>query len=658
MNSLSICLKNLKSENLQERKTGLLLSNRIDEFCTASDFQEFIEPQILNPNKFLFYSRINTCCYLELIKCATTVFENELDCTNMTSFILVTLEHSDSEVRENAKQAIEKISKSLNYQTNSKLLRGVITLVTKYLKNLYNKQNQFVSDNENILEFQIIEKCFEYLKCLFINWDFCSWREEIPIIVDVFVKCSTNKNHKIRKLMINSVLHLFSHSVLRYINSNDVVRLMDIIYKCLCDDCQEVCQDAYFASVRFVAQINHLGNYISDFKFMPAFCMSRLYFADYYVWVSYLQELCEKEPEEGRKRIGDYINICDQKIQGMSHELREITCNHITKTLYLIRQFVDNHHLDQAYISLLNCSFNDCLPARETAIWALGINVSIHKEYFKDKVRDVMRVLVLLTISLTESTQSLRFVSAFALLYIFNSFPVITFHFLNKFLSHRIGAVTKDTRCFNYETTFSKTAISMIQGSEDTSRFDQPMYIYDYPNKTFVLGCTTHSKPRKSQKWEITEGCLVLLGELAVFYTGNRNFDDHKRVITIQSSHEASVYAKELVRKNLSKIKKVLKVTNIKEHVHIYQLFFSYLPSIRTLVEKNLPQSNTLRLFARELYYGFCLKDSYSPRTAVEYCIKELAKEIGHIKLGMIFRELYGFMNPLSEFLNKLDLDS
>ncbi|KII62858.1 hypothetical protein RF11_00248 [Thelohanellus kitauei] len=118
------------------------------------------------------------------------------------------------------------------------------------------------------------------------------------------------------------------------------------------------------------------------------------------------------------------------------------------------------------------------------------------------------------------------------------------------------------------------------------------------------------------------------------------------------------IYAKELVRKNLSKIKKVLKVTNIKEHVHIYQLFFSYLPSIRTLVEKNLPQSNTLRLFARELYYGFCLKDSYSPRTAVEYCIKELAKEIGHIKLGMIFRELYGFMNPLSEFLNKLDLDS
>ena len=256
---------------------------------------------------------------------------------------------------------------------------------------------------------------------------------------------------------------------------------------------------------------------------VPQMCLNRYYLAEG-VRLFNQQTWKQVVGEKGKEIVGKYLKevVAFYVTQTLSdnHAVREAACHCMAELASKIDSDIVMPHVSKLLTALLVCFKDDSWPVRDTACVACGSFV----KSFPNECRDSMSELYpLFFTNLSDPIPSVRQGAAIALASIAEAYGNDAIDKIFDAIKKGLCQVEKQTDNADKFASLEKGpatygVVMQLKASDQELHTNQMMYSCGSLAPKMGRGgggCSNHSFKRASQPWEMTDGCIYAMAELA-----------------------------------------------------------------------------------------------------------------------------------------------
>ena len=345
---------------------------------------------------------------------------------------------------------------------------------------------------------------------------------------------------------------------------------------------------------------------------LPPMCLNRYYLAEGVRLFN--QDTWKKVVgEQGKELVGKYlkeiVSFYTSQTMSDNHAVREAACHCMAELASKINSDVVMPHVPQLLDALIVCFKDDSWPVRDTACVACG---SFVKSFPKESKSSMEELYPLFFTNLADPIPSVRQGGAIALANIADAYGDEATEKI--FETVKRGLAMVETQKDNAElfhslekgpTTYG--VAKRIRAYDENLHTNQQMYSCGSlaPKMGRGGGCTNHSFKRDSQPWEMTDGCIYAVAELAAVKS-----------------------ALKPVTECLPLLAKAAGFRHYNQHFHLLETLCSQLPLIAERIGKRMFKMY-LELFFDSIFDAL-RSDSQLTSTAAHDCLIKLGALLGH----------------------------
>ena len=226
---------------------------------------------------------------------------------------------------------------------------------------------------------------------------------------------------------------------------------------------------------------------------------------------------------EGKSYVEKYINeVVDFYVlqtQSDNHAVREAACHCMAELGVKISKEVVQPYISQIHEALLVCFKDESWPVRDTACVACGNFV----QAFPDDSKDYMANLYpLFFLNLRDPIPSVRQGAAIALTNVAKAYGAEAIPKIFETVTVGLKEVDSQPATADRFSSISKTpatygVVKRLHDNDPSLHSNQQMFSCGSlaPKMRRGGGCSDHTVKRPSEPWEMTDGCISLLGEMS-----------------------------------------------------------------------------------------------------------------------------------------------
>lgn len=255
---------------------------------------------------------------------------------------------------------------------------------------------------------------------------------------------------------------------------------------------------------------------------LPPMCLNRYYLAE---GVRLFNQETWKQVvgEQGKELVGKYlseiVSFYISQTLSDNHAVREAACHCMAELASKIDAEVVMPHVSQLLHALLVCFKDDSWPVRDTACVACG---SFVKSFPNESQSSMQELYPLFFTNLSDPIPSVRQGAAVALANIAQAYGIEAIGTIFETVKKGLSLVETQTDNADRFQSLEKGPTTYgvakrIRANDESLHTDQQMYSCGSlaPKMGRGGGCSNHSFKRDSQPWEMTDGCIYAVAELA-----------------------------------------------------------------------------------------------------------------------------------------------
>ena len=363
---------------------------------------------------------------------------------------------------------------------------------------------------------------------------------------------------------------------------------------------------------------------------LPPMCLNRYYLAEgvrLYNQETWKMVVGQIGKELVEKHISAVVEFYLSQTLSDNHAVREAACHCMAELACKIDKEAVNPFVKKLLDGLLVCFNDDSWPVRDTACVACGQFALSHPDVCKESL-EVLYPLFFTNLS--DPIPSVRQGAAVALAKVTKAYGQDSLKVVFKKIKEGFKAVeTQQENIGRYESLEKSPAtygvVKRLRDNDFELHSDQQMYSCgSLAPKMGRGGCSDHSFKRPSEPWEMTDGCICLVAELA-----------------------SNPSAMKMVVECLPALSKAVGFRHYAQYIQLLETFCSELPIIAKGIGKRSFKAY-LEMFLDSLFEAHGSENNLT-RTAATECFSQLSALLGpNILRGRI--EQY---SPV--YLRKLD---
>ena len=382
----------------------------------------------------------------------------------------------------------------------------------------------------------------------------------------------------------------------------------------LADNWSQVRLAASVANRQFFQDFNNDDKSLYYKELLPPMCLNRYYLAEgvkLYNQESWKLILGTDGRKYVQLYIEDMVKFYNEQTASDNHAVREAACHCIAELSSKIEKEAVKPYVSQLLHALIVCFKDESWPVRDTACVACGNFILSFPEDCKEEINVLYPLFF---DNLSDPIPSVRQGAAIALTnvataYIDESLCII----FEKVIIGLQSLKTQKSTSERYECVsndpgkYGVISYKHMHDNDFELHSNQQMYSCGSlaPKMSRGGGCMDHSFKRASEPWEIADGCVYLVGEMA----------------RIEKAHDH-------VKKCLDLIIEATNNKNYTHHLYLFETINKILPSIAKGLGKRVFKQY-LEHFFGVIFYTAGNEENALARQAALECITSLSEFLG-----------------------------